>query len=86
MENILGDKKKEVYSKKEKRIPFVITFHPRLKILQEIIDKNLFMLYMNEEVKETFALKPMISYRSSHKINSCLVRVKLYSIKITVSC
>ena len=36
-------------NKTEKGIPFVVTFHPRLKILQKIIDKNLYLLYINEE-------------------------------------
>ena len=33
---------------------------------------------MNEEVKKAFRPKPMISYRSSRKISSYLIRAKLY--------
>ena len=62
-------------------MPFAVTFQPRLKFLQKSIGKNLCLLYMNEEVKKAFRSKPMISYRSFHKINSYLVRTKLYSIK-----
>ena len=39
------------HNKPEKGIPFVVTFHPRLKILQKIIDdKNLYLLHMNEKI------------------------------------
>ena len=41
---------------------------------------------MNEDVKEAFTPKPMISYRSSRKISSYLVRAKLYPINRTVGC
>ena len=41
MKKVLGEYRK-VNNKTEKGIPVVVTFHPRLKILQNIIDKNLF--------------------------------------------
>ena len=51
---VLGDS-----NKTEKEIPFVATFHLGLKILQKIIEKNLYLLYMNEEVRKAFATKPI---------------------------
>ena len=39
---------------------------------------------MNYEVKKGFTPKPMVSFRSSRKISSYLVRAKLYSIERTV--
>ena len=33
---------------------------------------------MNEETKEVFSPRPMVSYRSPRKISSYLVRAKLY--------
>ena len=39
---------------------------------------------MNDEVKRVFTPKPMVSFRSSHKISSYLVRVTLYPIERTV--
>ena len=62
----------------KKGIPFVVTYHPLLKSLSKIISKNLHLLYMNEEVKRVFTPGPMISFRSSRKLNSYLVRAKLY--------
>ena len=67
-------------------MPFIVTFHLRLTILQKIIGKDIYLLYMNEEIKKAFTPKPMISYRSSRKISSHLVRSKLYPINRTVSC
>ena len=71
-------------NRQEKGIPFVVTFHPKLKVLQNIINKHLCLLYMNDEVKRVFTPKPMVSYRSSRKISSYLVRAKLYPIERTV--
>ena len=86
MKKVLVGNNRKVNNKTEKRIPFVVTFHPRLKILQKIIDKNLYMLYMNKEVKKAFTSEPMTSYRSSRKISSYLVRAKLYPINRIVGC
>ena len=86
MNKVLGGNSNKVNNNTEKRIPFVVTFHPRLKILQKIIDKNLYLLYMNEEVKKALTPKAMISLRSSRKISSYLRRAKLYPINRTVGC
>ena len=56
----------------------VVTYHPLLKSLSKIISKNLHLLYMDEEVKRVFTPGPMISFRSSRKLSSYLVRAKLY--------
>ena len=76
------DNKKSKYSQ-ERGIPFVVTFHPKLKVLQNIVNKHLYLLYMNGEVKRVFKPKPMVSFRSSRKISSHLVRAKLYPIERT---
>ena len=61
-----------------KGVPFVLTYHPLLKSMGHIINKNLYLLNMNEEVKNVFTPKPMISFRSARKLSSYLVRAKLY--------
>ena len=68
----------------EKGIPFVITYHPILKNIGNVIRKNLYLLYMNEEAKKVFTPGPMISFRSARKLSSYLVRAKLHPIKQTV--
>ena len=44
LKNVLGGNNKEVNYKKEKGIPFVATFYPKLKVLQKIFYKNLYLL------------------------------------------
>ena len=39
---------------------------------------------MDEEVKKVFTSGPMVSFRSSRKLSSYVVRAKLYSIEIVV--
>ena len=39
---------------------------------------------MNDEVKKTFTPSPMISFRSSRKISSYIVRAKFYPLKRAV--
>ena len=59
MKKVLDGNNRKV-NKTEKGIPSVVTFNPRLKILQKIIGKNFYLLHMNEEVKKAFRPKPMI--------------------------
>ena len=86
MKKVLGDKNKKVNNKTEKEISFVVTVHPRLKILQKIIDKKLYLPCMNEEIKRAFTPTSMISCKSSHKFCIHLVRAKSYPINRVVGC
>ena len=65
----------------EKGVPFVVTYHPLLSKLSSIIHRNLYLLYMNQEVKNVFSPGPIVSYRSARKISSYLVRAKLYRLE-----
>ena len=60
-----------------KGIPLVISYHPLLKSLSGIIEKNLSILYIDKEVKKKFTLRPMVSFRSAVKLNSYLGKAKL---------
>ena len=71
-------------NRQKKGTPFVVTFHPKLKVLQNIINKHLYLLYINYEVKNVFTPKPMVSFRISRKISCYLVRAKLFPIERTV--
>ena len=59
-------------------ILLVVTYHPLLKSLSKIISKNLHFLYIDEKVKKVFTPGPIVSFRSSRKLRSYLVRTKLY--------
>ena len=50
MKKVLLGNNRKVNNKTEKGIPFIVTFYPRLKILQKIIDKDLYLLQLNEKV------------------------------------
>ena len=69
-----------VQRKKSKGILFVVMYHPLLKQLQGILRRNKCLCNMNAEVKQTFSPVPMVSYRSSRKISSYLIRTKLYPV------
>ena len=72
-----GQKSKKV----EKGRLFLMTYHPRLNKLSFIIHRNLYLGYMNQELKNVFTSGPVVSNRSARKISSYLVRTKLYPLE-----
>ena len=60
-------------SKSIKGVPFVLNHHPKLKSLNEILTKNLYLLYMDKEVKKVSLSKLLISFRSARKLSNYLV-------------
>ena len=63
-----------------KGVSLVVTYHPLLKPFGNIIYDNLYLLYMNEELKYVFTPGAIVSIRRTSKISSYLVRVKLYPV------
>ena len=61
-----------------KKISLAATYHPLLDSLGKVLSKNLNILYMDEEIKKMFFPGPMVSFPSARKVNSYLVRAKLY--------
>ena len=55
------------YRGSKKGIPFVVTYHPLLQELSNIIRNNLNWLYTDDEVKKLFSPGPMVSFRSARK-------------------
>ena len=62
-------------------VPFVITYHPRLKKIMKIMKKLEHLLYRDESVKRVFTPPPMASYRSARKLSSYLVHARLYPLE-----
>ena len=61
--------------------------HPLLKSFQSLTNKRLNILYLDENAKEVFMPGPMVTFRSSRKLSSYLVRAKLYPLeRVTGSC
>ena len=72
---------------KSKGVTFVVTYHPLLKSFQSLINNHLNILYLDENLKEVSMPGPMLTFRSSRKLNSYLVRVKLHPPeRVTGSC
>ena len=59
----------------------VVMYQPRLKALSKIIHENRNLLYMNDEVKDTFTPRLMVSFRTSQKLINYSVRAKLYPLE-----
>ena len=78
---------KETNSKNQNQngVSFVVTYHPLLNSIYGIIRKNLYLLNMDQKVKEVFSSQPMGSFRSARKLSSYLVRAKLYPLEKRVS-
>ena len=69
---------------KMKEIPLVITYYPLLKDFTSVVRKHLYIFYLSKEVKKTFTLGPMVSFRGARKLGSYLVRDRLYPIERSV--
>ena len=68
-------------NKSENGKHFVVTYHPLLNFLYSIIRKNLYLLNIDQKVKEVFISQPMVSVRRARKLSSYLVRAKLYPLE-----
>ena len=81
-ESACFSKKGQKSKKVEEGLLFVATYHPLLNKLSSIIHKNLYLLYMNQKVKNVFTPGPVESYKSVREISSYLVRAKLLDRKV----
>ena len=68
----------------KKNILLVVTYHPWLESLSAIINKNLSNLHMDKDVKRVPTSQPVVSFCSAHKLNSYVVRAKLYPLEKTL--
>ena len=59
-------------------VPFIITYHFKLKKIAQIMKKLEHLLYQDESVKRVFTPPSMVSYRSARKLRSYLVGAKFY--------
>ena len=58
-------------------IALVVGYHSLSKSLSKTIRKNLYLLHLDEEVKRVFTPGLVVSFRSSKKLGSYLVGVKV---------
>ena len=64
---IVFDKSQPKMKNSENDIPFVVSYHPKLKKLGKLIKDLLPFLYSNEEVQKFFSPPPVVTYRSANK-------------------
>ena len=64
-----------------KGVPLVVNYHSGLKIIDQPINRNLHLPYIDQEINTLFSRKAMakaISFQSTMKLSSYLVGVKMY--------
>ena len=81
MRNVKFGRKKSRELQSVTGVPFVITYHPKLKQRASIMGKHQNILYQDETVKRVFTLIPMVSYRNSRKLSGYSLRAKLYPLE-----
>ena len=86
IDKVVFGKNPPVKKSTESGIPFVATYHPKVKDLSEYIKDLLPFLHSGEEVETVFPPPLIVSYRSARKIKDYIVRCKLYSIERSVGC
>ena len=65
----------------EQGVPFVTTYHAKLKDLGKLIKTFQLFLYSDSEVERVFSPAHIVFYRSASKIKDYIVRSKLYPIE-----
>ena len=68
-------------SRETKGVPLVITFHLKLKLIGQSLNKCLQILYMDQETKKAFTFAATTKFRSVCKLSNYLVRAKLFQCK-----
>ena len=59
------------------RVPFVITFHPRLRKLGNVLHKHFHLLQSNERLRKSFPQPPMVAFRRLKNLRDMLMHSKL---------
>ena len=62
-------------------VPFIITYHSKLKKIAKIMKMLEHLLYQDESVEPVFTTQPMVSHRSARKLGNYWVSAKLYPLK-----
>ena len=81
MKKVRFSKQGQKYKNVEKGVPFAVTYHPLLNKLSSVVHRNLYLLYMNQEVINVFTPRPIVSFRSTRKIISYFIRAQLYPLE-----
>ena len=77
IDNVFFGRDQSVKKNLESDIPFITTYHSKVKGLRKLIEDLLPFLYSDGEVHGVFSPSPIVSYRRARKIKYCIVRSKL---------
>ena len=72
-------------SQESKAVPLGIAFHPKFKLIGQLLNKLLHIFYMDQETKNVFTPGPMATFCSTRRFSTYLVRAKFYPTERTVS-
>ena len=63
------------YKKKKSsdRVPFVVTYHPRLRMMGRVLHKNFKLLQSNERLQKAFPEPPMVAFKRLKNLRDILV-------------
>ena len=74
---VLGMERESVleYKKHESntRVPYVVTFHPRLRMLGNVLKRHFHLLQTNERLRKAFTEPPMVAFRRLKNLKDMLV-------------
>ena len=74
---VLGMKREEVLEYKRRksndRVPYVLTFHPRLRSLGTVLKRHFYLLQTNDRLKKAFVEPPMVAFRRLKNLKDFLV-------------
>ena len=74
---VLETKREDALQYKNKkasdRVPFVLTFHPRLRKLGTILNRYFYLLQSNERLRKAFPEVPMVAFRRLQNLKDMLV-------------
>ena len=79
--------KKQIFSRRRgvtKGVPLVITYYLLLKSVGTVLYKHLYLLHKDKEVKKIFSVALIVSFKCARKLNSYLVKAKIYPLQRTV--
>ena len=81
MEKVQFSKQGQNSKKVENGVRFLATYYILLNKLTSIRYRNIYLLHMNQKVKNVIIPRSTVSFRSTRKISTYLTKAKLYPLE-----
>ena len=77
-----------IYKKKESndRVPFVVTYHPRLRMMGKVLHRHYNLLRSNERLQKAFPEPPMVAFKRLKNLRDILVHTGARARSLGVKC